>query len=1311
MPLRILLAVLVALACPTSQAWATGPQFGPMSGGGGGSGDVETVGDCTGPACFEGTTGNALQFEGATANGFETTLTATDPTADRTITLPNATGTVALERVYDVRAYGASCDGLIGSATANTTAIQAAIDAAEAGDGGIVQFPEGVCILNGALDLDDYEMITLQGVGGRSTSTRGSMLDFRVAGSGSLISAKRMTGLVLRDIGIRTNEATFTGTLIDYSGTVAVDDATFLVIDGAYILDLAGGVRSTTLLNLDRAHTIQIRDSRFDFGAYAIVGMQSGTYSNVVSITGTYFASQDVAPIWNPGDSWVIQGNTFQQRADGESVGIGHDSGVVGRGQLIAGNIFNDSTTGTASWITTASSGVQITGNLFAGTAGTEVGVTIDATTFSGAIEDNTFAVLGTGIDCTTGTAAQRIGQNTFTTVTTSVNSDCDGGTTGTVETTGQYVLNTTNNAYFNIDSDNNSASNSGFVFAHNGVGTSGGTKLLELNTNGDASFYAGLDPRLYETDNTNYVQLSAPTLGGNWTLTLPDTDGTSGQFLQTDGSGVTTWATPSGSGNVSNTGTPVDNQLAIWTDATTIEGDAALTFDTSTNTLTTTTFSGALSGNATTATTAGAGDSATSFFSSGELERTLLPAASADCSSSNWAKGIDADLVLDCSQPAFSDLSGSATDAQIPNNITVDLATLATTATTANAGDSATSFFSSGELERTLLPAASGDCSSNQFAKGVDADFVLDCAQPDHGGLAGLSDDDHTQYLALAGRTLSDPGGGVTTIATQTTSSPLAMTNASGFKWLNWDADLTVPNISLSQIFSVNGSLDRTGTSDSLYQFTGFHMATEFTSSTANGPLFQDAFYDASVVFQESGTATQNTYQPISFLSKPTYKAASGASLTIGQTTGVDINPSWGVAAGGTLTNTTFSAFKLHTPNEIGGTLSLPTYIALDVEDLDTAAVTTPLSLRSVGTTTEMRHAGPARFGATGAPTASFDLDVQGDTFIGGKLDIGDDLADPGASTTTSVIDVQGTIGLPNNAGHLLGLNISPTVAQSESNNFVAIDFSPVVTQSGAIEVPTMYGINMAGTTTVTGATTFPTASVLRLNHTFTTATADADPVSSLVSLHTIPVLSVSAASGASGTAALTSVYHNPAVSIPSGGATYTLADDTAIDVFGGYTESAGTLIVTTRRGLRFRDVGVVGSPAITSNIGVDIAALSTATTNIGIRNADTTVYTPTTQAITANSDTIQPAATTVCLTANSNYDLTSNPQIADGVEGQILYLWNCDSAADTIEINDTNGLQLTALFNMDAGDVIVLQYMTIAGASDWYEVSRTED
>ena len=40
--------------------------------------------------------GSSIIVEGATNNDFETTLTVTDPTADRTITFPNASGTVAL---------------------------------------------------------------------------------------------------------------------------------------------------------------------------------------------------------------------------------------------------------------------------------------------------------------------------------------------------------------------------------------------------------------------------------------------------------------------------------------------------------------------------------------------------------------------------------------------------------------------------------------------------------------------------------------------------------------------------------------------------------------------------------------------------------------------------------------------------------------------------------------------------------------------------------------------------------------------------------------------------------------------------------------------------------------------------------------------------------------------------------------------------------------------------------------------------------------------------------------------------------------
>jgi hypothetical protein len=59
------------------------------------------------------------------------------------------------------------------------------------------------------------------------------------------------------------------------------------------------------------------------------------------------------------------------------------------------------------------------------------------------------------------------------------------------------------------------------------------------------------------------------------------------GQTLVAVNSTTATWQTPAGSGNVSNTGTPLNNQLAVWTDATTVEGDANLTWDGSTLTVT----------------------------------------------------------------------------------------------------------------------------------------------------------------------------------------------------------------------------------------------------------------------------------------------------------------------------------------------------------------------------------------------------------------------------------------------------------------------------------------------------------------------------------------------------------------------------------------------------------------------------------------------------------------------------------------------------------------------------------------------------
>lgn len=64
-------------------------------------------------------TAGSLTFEGSTADGSETTLAVTDPTADRTVTLPDATGTVALLSL--AQSYSAAQRGTISALTDGAT--------------------------------------------------------------------------------------------------------------------------------------------------------------------------------------------------------------------------------------------------------------------------------------------------------------------------------------------------------------------------------------------------------------------------------------------------------------------------------------------------------------------------------------------------------------------------------------------------------------------------------------------------------------------------------------------------------------------------------------------------------------------------------------------------------------------------------------------------------------------------------------------------------------------------------------------------------------------------------------------------------------------------------------------------------------------------------------------------------------------------------------------------------------------------------------------------------------------------------------
>lgn len=94
----------------------------------------------------------------------------------------------------------------------------------------------------------------------------------------------------------------------------------------------------------------------------------------------------------------------------------------------------------------------------------------------------------------------------------------------------------------------------------------------------GDASTAAAL--RLYD-GSSNYWTITAPAMSGNYTLTLPSDDGTSGQYMKTDGSGNLSWDTPTASAAGS------DTQVQFNDGGSALGGDAGFVFAKTTGTLT----------------------------------------------------------------------------------------------------------------------------------------------------------------------------------------------------------------------------------------------------------------------------------------------------------------------------------------------------------------------------------------------------------------------------------------------------------------------------------------------------------------------------------------------------------------------------------------------------------------------------------------------------------------------------------------------------------------------------------------------------
>tara|TARA_R110000782_G_scaffold28390_1_gene71311 strand:+ start:2631 stop:4838 length:2208 start_codon:yes stop_codon:yes gene_type:complete len=179
---------------------------------------------------------NAIVFEGATPDDHETTLTIVDPTADRTISLPNQTGTIALLAAASNTAITSTPEELSiidGDTSVGTTAV--------AGGDGLVTNDSGTVRQTSVDTFDTYLAQTTKTLTNKTLTT--PVLTTPVANAGiQLKNGASSAGFIefFEDSDNGTNKVTLIGpaatadvtlTLPSSTGIVATtDDATALAI-------------------------------------------------------------------------------------------------------------------------------------------------------------------------------------------------------------------------------------------------------------------------------------------------------------------------------------------------------------------------------------------------------------------------------------------------------------------------------------------------------------------------------------------------------------------------------------------------------------------------------------------------------------------------------------------------------------------------------------------------------------------------------------------------------------------------------------------------------------------------------------------------------------------------------------------------------------------------------------------------------------------------------------------------------------------------------------------------------------------------
>lgn len=264
-----------------------------------------------------GTTGS-LTFEGSTANASETTLTVVDPTADRTITLPDVSGTV----ITSGDTGTVTNTMLAGSIAYSKLSLTGTIVNADVATGAAIAYSK----LNLAGSIANADIASGAAIAYSKLSLSGSVVNADINASAAIAYSKlALTGSVV-DADISASAAIADSKLntISTAGKVSGGAITSGTIGGSTAINTTGTITTSGVIT-DGTGNIRRIPQNAQTAAYTLVAADVGKHISIttggITVPASVFSIGDNVTIFNNSASnqTITQGSGVTLRSGGST--------------------------------------------------------------------------------------------------------------------------------------------------------------------------------------------------------------------------------------------------------------------------------------------------------------------------------------------------------------------------------------------------------------------------------------------------------------------------------------------------------------------------------------------------------------------------------------------------------------------------------------------------------------------------------------------------------------------------------------------------------------------------------------------------------------------------------------------------------------------------------------------------------------------------------------------------------------------------------------------------------------------------------